>query len=412
MSCAKSELCIFDSPSPQIVVENGSFEEIFPVNSITGNANTDVEFNIVASHTDYLDLNDTLLSIQVQVLKKANKKVSDLTAEDIVTPANYFFHTLFKDAVLTLNNVRIEGGNNSYAHKALIETIINYSSDTMKTNLSSIGYAKTDEERQEWIKESAVFSMCGSLQLDFFDQPKYLLPGVSVHLRLVRNETKFCLSSAVVDDCIIKISDAKLYVRRVKVEPSVLIAHKIGLAKSNAKYPIRKTQLVSYTISAGSMSLFKDQIFGDFRLPKFILITFQDHSQYVGSLLHSSSTYKHFDVNSITVSRNNDFRETYYQDFTRDNYVTSYVTSMIRNMGHLDKNLNNGISKTEFKNTYPFFTFVLAPDFDAHQSQVAQQGNLRLDIKFSAPLAGATNVIIYGIFDSEIQINNNGTIFL
>lgn len=113
----------------------------------------------------------------------------------------------------------------------------------------------------------------------------------------------------------------------------------------------------------------------------------------------------------MTLSRNTDFRETYTQDFD-SNHMTSYVSSIIRNMGHLDKNLNCGITYDDFKNEYPFFTFVLAPDFDVNTTQLPKQGNLKLDIKFKNGLAAPAVVHIYGVFDSDIQINKNRTIFI
>ena len=276
MSCAKSELCIFDAPMPQIVIDSAAFETIFPINTITGNTNADVEFNIIASNTEYLDLNDTMLFVELKVVKNDGK---DLEVTSEVYPSNCFFHTLFKDIVLSMNNERIEGGNNNHAQKALIETIINYGSDTKKTSLDSIGYNPDKEKRKAWIQKSTTFRMCGSLQLDFFDQPKYLIPGVNVHLRLQRSKDSFCLSAKDLKPKII-LNDVKLFIRRVKVDPSVLIGHQLGLNSQNARYPIRKTQFVSYTIARGSLSFYKEQIFGDNRLPKFILITFQNTSQY------------------------------------------------------------------------------------------------------------------------------------
>jgi hypothetical protein len=287
---------------------------------------------------------------------------------------------------------------------------MNYNSDTKQTNLASIGFNTDAAERKKWIAESKIFSMCGSLQLDFFDQPKYLIPGVNVHLRLQRNKSEFCLKS--VEKNILQITDTRLLVRRVKVDQSVLIGHQVGLEKRNAIYPIRKTELVSYSLPSGTLSFYKDQIFGDLRLPKFVLITFQLTDQFNGVFKSEAATYSHLDVSSITLSRNNDFRESYTQDFKNDKYVTTYVTSMIRNMGHLDKNLNNGITMSTFKDSYPFFTFVLAPDFDIHQAQLPKQGNLRLDIKFNTALAKASSVLIYGVFDSDVQINKNRTIFI
>ena len=85
---------------------------------------------------------------------------------------------------------------------------------------------------------------------------------------------------------------------------------------------------------------------------------------------------------------------------------------MIRNLGHMDKNLNNSITLKSFKDSYPFFTFVLAPDFDFNQTQLPRQGNLRLEVKFAEALADSSNILIYGVFDHEIQINKNRTVLM
>ena len=407
MACAKSELCIFDGPLPQVVIDSSSFEEIFPTNSITADKQPVIEFNIIGSNTDYLDLNDTLLFIDLKVVD--DKKAILTDASDVV-PGNYMFHTLFSDVILSLNNIVIEGGNANYAPKALIETVLNYGADTRDTTLSSIGYDADSADRKKWIAKSQSFTMCGSLQLDFFDQPKYLIPGVNVNLKLKRNHPNLSLKSDA-GAPLIFINEAKLFVRRVKVEPSVLIGHQIGLNTQNAIYPIRKTRLVTHTIPQGSSSFFKDQIFGDERLPKFVLVTFQSAKQKNGDYKSDCSTFSHLNVTNMTLSRNTDFRETYTQDFDA-NYVTSYVSSIVRNMGHLDKNLNCGITHDDFKDKYPFFTFVLAPDFDVNTTQLPKQGNLKLDIKFKAGITSPAVVHIYGIFDSDIQINKNRTIFI
>ena len=403
MSCAKTELCIFDSAAPQVVIDSAVFEEIFPINTVTDGS--DVEFSITGSDTEYLDLNDTLLYVQVKVV---GLKDADLAAAVDVTPCNFFFYSLFDDVTLSLNNQKVEGGNRDYPEKAMLETILNYSSDTKNTCLASIGYDPKADNRKAWIAKSVPFSMCGPLQLDFFDQPKYLMPNVNLHLRLKPNNVEYCIKGA---DVRLKILATKLFVRRVKVDPSVLVGHRIGLTKQNAIYPIRKTRMVSYSLPIGTTNYNKDQIFGDVRLPKFVLICFKKTDNVNGIATDQSSTYEHLSVGSLTLSRNNDFRETYTQDF-KVYYVTSYVTSIIRNMGYLDKDLNIGISLADFKSTYPFFTFILAPDFDIHQTQLPKQGNLRLEIKFDTALTSASSIIIYGVFDDEIQINNNGTIII
>jgi hypothetical protein len=407
MSCAKSELCIFDGALPQAVIESFSFEELYPVNTISGKE-VDIEFCINGSASDYLDLNDTLLYVEVKAIAEDGTK---LVAKADCTPSNYFFGTLFKDVVLMFNSERIEGGNNVYAYKYIIESLINYSSDTIDTCLQSIGVDSNVEVRKLWLDSSKTFGMCGPIQLDFFDQPKYLLPGVSVRMKFKRSPSSFCLTSNTLKPQL-QITDAKLFVRRVKVDPSVLIGHQIGLNSKNARYPIRQTEVIVYSMSEGVTSFYKDQMFGDMRIPKFVLITFQVTSNINGSYKTDPTEFKHLSVGSMTLSQGNEFRETFVQDFDKDSFVTSYVTSIIRNMGYLEKNMNIGITIDDFKNKYPFFTFVLSPDFDIHQTQLPRHGNLRLDIKFNKAIEKGAAVIIYGIFDSEIQINKNRGIIL
>lgn len=400
MSCAKSELCIFDKAPPQVVIENGSFEEIYPINSITGPDENDVEFVIQGSESHYLDLNDTLLSIQLKVVDENGKA---LAKDANVYPSNYLLHSLFKDVILKLNGTQIEGGNNTYAQKAVFENILNYSQDTTKTFLTSVGYYQTVVERKSLIAESKTVDLCGSLLLDFFNQPKYLIPGVNVHLRLQRNSSEFCLHGKGK----IVFKQAKLLVRRVKVVPSVLTGHSIGLKRQNAVYPIRKTRLMKYSLGEGLMDFYKDQLFGDMRLPKFVLVTFQKTAALNGSFDEESTEFTNADVGNISISRNSDYKETYNVNFAANEYMTAYVTSIIRNMGLLNKNMNNGITSLKFRNSTPFFTFVLAPDFDIDQKQIAQQGNLRLDIKFTKALTVPINILVYGVFDSEVQISGS-----
>lgn len=398
----KSELSIFDKPDPQIVVQNATFEEIFPTNTLSGEA-ADIEFKINASNIDYLDLNDTLLYVSVKVVQENG---SPLVDKADVCPNDYFFHSLFKDVILKFNSMLVEGGNNTYAQKAIITNVLNYSKDTETMTLDTVGCNVLETHRKVWIARSKTFEMCGPLMLDFFNQPKYLIPGISVHIRCQRNPSSYCIKGVGK----VLINDAKLFVRRVKVTSSVLMGHNIGLQKLNAIYPIRQTRLNAYSVAKGSLSYFKDQIFDDRQLPKFVLVTFQPTKSYNGDKEEFSSKFEHSNVNSITLARNTDYRECYNVDFENDRYVTGFVQSIIRNMGLLNKNMNIGINMKYFKDRYPFFTFVLAPDFDVNQTQMPKQGNLRLDIRFSKPLAEATTVLIYGIFDSQIEISSSRAI--
>lgn len=416
-ACAKTELCIFDKPGPQIVIENYAFETVHPINSIQNDTGSNIEFKITGSDSHYLDLNDTLLYVKCMVYKTGTTKLV-AADDDKIIPANNLLNSLFSDIVVKFNDKQIEGGNYDYTLKSLLDVSLNFGLDTKRNIGGTFGYFYNYDEaaRKKLVNKSNNIELCGPLSLDTFNQPKYLIPGVSVYMNLKRNTDGFILKSTADDynNATIKILDARLYVKRCRVSPAVQLGHNIGLKSKNAIYPYRKTRLIKYNLGNGMQQFYKDQIFGDVALPKFLLVTFQGNNEHSGSIGHDSTLLTNANVESIRLTRNTDYNECYDNiNFTDgDGYVEAYVKSLIRNVGLLNKNMNNGINEDAFKNKFPLFTFVLSPDFDIDQKQLPRQGNLKLDIKFKSALTTATTVIVYGIFDAEIQISNTRAIYL
>ena len=415
MYAGKSELSVFDHAVPQVVVDASTFEEIYPKDTIAGYTSSQIEFNVIGSDSDYLDLNDTLLVVKLKVVQYDGK---DITTEVNMVPSNFLMHALFKDVTISLNNVKVEDTNDMYTQKAFIETILNMGSDTKKTFLKSIGYDTNDDERKKWIQKSATITLCGPLNLDLLDQPIYLLPGIDVNLKLTRNVGsvifKYIKSSTetIAINPEVYINEAKLIVRRVKVNTSVSIGHQVGLESQNAIYPLQKSRLVQFSVPSGSLGEYKDNLFSDDRLPKFVLIALQSGKQVTGDYSVHASTFQNCNIKSLTLMRNVDYREFYTTNFEKDDYTQAYVQSMIRNMGLLNKDRNNGITLDDFKDKYPFFTFVLAPDFDIEQTQLPKTGNLKLDIRFNKALTETMTMFVYGVFDSEIQITKTGMVIV
>ena len=403
----KSELRIFDQELAQVVVEAASFIDINPTTSLSENANT-IEFCINGSESEYLDMNDTVLYLRLHVTGADGKA---LATTSVVTPANYFMNALFKDVTLQLNDTVIEGGNQLYAYKSTFESIFGFSGETKRMQLRPMGYNDDEAARKKWILDKSQVELMGALRLDFLNQPKYLLPGVNVRIMMQRTSNKFALIHGGGDPQI-KITQAKLYVRRVRVHPSLALAHNMGLATKNAIYAYNRGQMLSYSVSQGSLSHFNDNLFSTRLLPKFVVVAFVKASAYTGTELDSNPfNFEHFNVSSVGLFRDGQslpYRELYEPNFKEGLYTREYLKSMVHCTQHLNTNLSNGISLDKFANGgYTFFTFNLTPDFDYNQRQMPRDGNLRLEIKFAEPLAKAINVLIYATFDSELQITKN-----
>jgi hypothetical protein len=140
-------------------------------------------------------------------------------------------------------------------------------------------------------------------------------------------------------------------------------------------------------------------------------VGFVKEKAYAGKYEEEPFNFEHFNLSSLGLFRNGQslpFREMYSPNFKDGLYTRDYVISMIQNTEHLDRNINNGINMDMFANGgYALYTFNLTPDFSINQSQIPRDGNLRLDVKFAAPTPESINVIVYGLFDGEIQISKS-----
>ena len=83
--------------------------------------------------------------------------------------------------------------------------------------------------------------MMGPIHSDIFFQDRLILNGVSLRLKLNRAKNSFCLVSPTPGGAFkVVITEAILYVRKVKVASSVTLGHAAALRETTAKYPIRR----------------------------------------------------------------------------------------------------------------------------------------------------------------------------
>jgi len=405
-------LKIFDDHPPQVVVEAGYFEDIHPRTSLDDASS--IEFYIPASNVDYLDLNDTLLIIQVKVVKKDG---SALLEADKPVASNFFMYSLFSDVSLSLNDTTIEGGSQTYPYKAFIESSLNFNIEAKQTQLNALGYDTNKQDRKDWLLKSQVVELVGGLRLDFFNQPKYLIPGVNVRILLTRSTADFALTykdgDTVPEDGIWKIQFVKavLYVRRVKVHPAVLKAHNFGLQTKNAIYPYMRSKVVSFTIPQGSSSYFKDNLFSSNLLPKVVVIGLVKGAAFSGTVKHRAFQFLDHSVSRVDLLRDGQsipYRTGYRCDFASGIYADVYVRSILQNMNVLNTNNGCGIYLRDFHiNGYTFFVFNLTPDFDLKERQIVRDSNLRLDLAFKTAVKEAINVVAYACYDATLQVTKN-----
>ncbi|XP_031749718.1 uncharacterized protein F54H12.2-like [Xenopus tropicalis] len=417
VECAKSELDLFEIPPTQTSVEKSFYVEVQPLSAITDTS--PLEFYIAGSGEHYLDLNNTLLYITCRILKNDNTIPADGARVSLI---NYPIATLFNQLDVTLGDRLISQSNNLYAYRAYIETILNYSTDALSTQFTAgLFYKDTpgqhhtrvldgDNEgftkRARLMERGKTIELLGILHGDIFQQDKLLLSGLDLKIKLTRNKDLFCLMSSEVDPFKVQILNASLFVKRVQVSPAVRIGHAQGLLTSNAKYIIDRVSMKVFSIPAGSRVCNQENLFLG-QLPKLVILGFVDNESFSGAynrnplcFYHNYVCFAALYVDGIQIPS-----KPYLAEFENGNAIREYM-SLVQIAGK--KSVDSGflIDRESFLGGYTLFGFDLTPDQESSSHfSLIRNGNLRAEIRFSRALDRTVNMIVYGVFDNIIEVN-------
>ena len=428
--CAKSELDLFSIPSTQTSVEKGSLVPYQPIASITDGG--PIEFYVPGSGDEYIDLPQTQIYIRAKI---TNADGTNLAADEPVGPTNLFLHSLFSQVDVSLNERLITSSTPTYPYRAMIETLLSYGQDAKDSQLQSALYFKdtagnmdvvdpttADDEnanvglknRYQLTQRSRVVDMVGRLHSDIFFQNKYLLNGVDMKVKLIRSKNEFCLvSSSEEPDYKVKILEAKLFVRRMKVSPSIQLGHTTALEKGNAKYPIRRVMCKMMSVPAGNITLTQDHVILG-TLPNRIVIGCVDNTAFSGSFATNPFNFQHYNVSSVALHVDGEQipstpLKPVFQGASA-NYIRAYQT-LFSGTNKMNEDQGTDISRSDYGNGYTLYAFDLTPDLACGgHFNLQKQGNLRLEMNFRQPLAQTINVIVYAEFENIIEVDKSRNI--
>lgn len=408
--CLSSQLDIFKGPAKQVSQEKNAYVPHYPITTLTGGP---LEFDISPSPM-YTDLSETRLYLRCKVVDSAGTLVA---ADADVGVVNMLFHALFNKVDVMVGGRLITQSSDTYPWKAALETILNFGNDAKSSQLISIGYSK-DSSDPNVVNEGhaarvqkckAEFELMGPLHIDFFMQEKYLVNGVPIRIKLTRSNSAFCIQGTVADGASysLVITQAVLYVRRVKVSPSIEIAHAKSMEKCNALYPIHQTELTIIPLGAGLRSLTKDNLFAG-KVPRKLVIAMISSDAYNGSYSTSPFQFSHNKLNRVDITfEGESVGDTpLAMDFDKNLYMRAYQNLFTAlNKSYSDTGLD--ISYSDFKHTYPLLCFDLTSDGCGNTTahfEVEKQGTLRIQMNFSDNLANTIYVIFYAEFEKVIEI--------
>jgi hypothetical protein len=415
--CGKSELDLFTLPPVNTSMERGFNLVHHPVSSLTDD--TPIEFHVPSSPDEYIDLAKTQLFLKVRIMKTDGTKIGDGAH---VTPVNLMLHSLFSQVDVRLRDTLVTPSVNTYAYKAYLETLLNYGSDAKKSHLTSelwyqdngdLNSTKGDQDgnkgfqtRHKMAAGSSVIELMGRPHCDIFQQERYLLGGIDLHLKFIRSPASFHL---MVDegDFKVQIQEASLHMRKVKVNPAVSLAHAKQLDTGKfAKYPLRRGVVSTFTIPSGSFSFNKESVITG-QLPRRVIVGFVQNSAYNGHLKKNPFNFQHCHLNYLSLHNGNQVvpSQPLTPQYSSDEYLQAYAC-LQQGMGFTDTNRGVAINRSSFKTGYALYAFDLTPDMaEGAHVDVTAYGNLRIEVHFANAPAEPVNCVVYSEYDNTIQID-------
>lgn len=416
--CNKSELDLFNLLPTQTSIENSYWVRHNPISSLVGD--TPLEFTIPGSGDEYLDLAHTLFYVKVSIT--TNAELGPNRADDIakVGPVNNFMHSIFGQVDVAFNHQPVSSQNNAYAYRAYIETLLNYGPAAKASHLSSVLWADdlanqmnslTDNtglvKRRDWMGDAKTIDMVGHLHCDVFNQDKLLLNGVEVSIKMHLNRDGFAIMDPT-NVYKVHIDEASVLVRKVKISPTVLVAHANALAKQSAKYPITRVQIKSIVLHANIHGESIDNIILG-QLPKRIIVGFVRNSAFNGNRRQNPFNFEHFGISHISmyVDGTQVPSRQLQPNFNNGLYAEAYQ-SLFSGTGFHFLNQGNSISREAYAGGYCLFAYDLTPDLSANDNthwNLVRHGSVRLDVRFREPLTATVNCIIYGEYANVLEID-------
>ncbi len=466
--CDKTETNLFSIPPTQASLEKGRWIDYHPLSSV-GNDDGPITF-LAAGTEDYVDLSKTILFVEGKVVKADGTNLSGDEQANIA-PVNNFLHSLFKQVDVYLNGKQVTPAMETYAYRAYLETLLNYDVSAKESQLTSALYYKDTAgemdsngslpsektityaiaqntkakdqplttstfklqvpgsgnqgfaKRHQFIHDGKKFTLSGPVFVDAFMSSRLLLNMVDLKLILNRSSDQFCLMDKNGDslNAKVKLTDVILKVRKVKVSPTISMAHELTLKKMAAVYPIRRVECKTFVMAANIPNVRKDNIFTGI-IPKTFVFGLVDAKAFSGDYDKNPYNFEDYKVTTVTLTANGEglpFKQlTLNYESNKENFIQAYNT-LFSGTGKMNYNTGLDISRKDYPKGYTLYAFDLTPDMCGASPyfNTIQRGSLTVDITFAdAPSAQtfpagttaptAIAMVCYGDFENVIQIDS------
>ena len=410
---------LFRAPPIDISVISGDYERISPQSSLENDG--PITFRVEKGSGGYLDFNDSFLYLKAKIVKADGTAI---TTSDKVAPGNLFLHTLFQGMNVRLNDTIICNAMGLYPYQAWILKQLKSGTGLKESELTREGYYKeTDpddykttntsfQKRLEQATGSKSIEYIGKICDGLFLQERYIPNNVAVSIELVKSDTKFCLSAEKepTEKYKVQIEEILFYIRRRVLHPNLLRSIQQNFSRGKkCLYPLKTLYPIARPIREGTQNYITDTLFNGV-VPEILYLGIVSENAFSGRFTKSPFNFKPYKLEKLVVTLDNVpviYRsiQCNFKDSVKE-YLLAYNTLFKASEGFAT---GNGISVEEYLNGNVLYVYDIQDSTTIHGPK---NGDLRLEISFTDPLAEHAMVILLAQYESLVEIDRDGFVAL
>ena len=365
-----------------------------------------------------------------------------------VSIVNHMAASLWRQIDLQLNTQIISPHISvNYPYKAIIDTLLNYSSEAKKSSLQAQGFYKDTAyqfndssnsghiKRKKLLELGQIIDLEGPLYLDICQQNRAILNGVEILIKAFPTADAFRIFTKIDGKAYqVEILDVFLRACHIKLQDSAVVVINEQLKRKPAIYPMLTSSIKAYTIPAQTYTYSIEDSFNSY-VPAELVVAFVKSKAYSGDYAENPYFFHHFDVNYLEFSINGksvpseaitpSFKfqrewkslpqadpenpvpplgeevvsETYYES---GGYVNEFLNLF---KGREPQTEGIDIEREDFAGGYALFVFRMKHNLGTDAFSMPERGYTRLNLRLRQPSSESITCLLYGKFQDSVAID-------
>jgi hypothetical protein len=438
----------YATPGTVTEVEKLSVVKLLPLASISDARVFD--FQYIATDNEAVDISKTKMNLIIELRRKNGTPITDRIN---LAPINGIGHSLFQNCKIYIGDTLVDTSSDMYGYSNYFTVVLNYSDQGIQSNFVSSMYRmdtagkldlfKTVHDvkiaaveagtgvqasnavyypsedvngsffiRSHIMEKNREYELLVPIQMPLTNQSRTIPPRVNLKFQFTKAEPDFYLmadTGVTGSDYEIRIVKAELWIYKLQLERTKLLANEVSWRSKAVKIPILREFMTFQTVDKNHKTVTIPNLHLG-QVPDRILMGIVKSTHFSGSYSTNPFNFEHFNVESIDFRLNSESLPgmPIQMDYKRGNYQQGFH---LVGKDWYRKNRAQFITHYAFSRGYAIYNIDTTCDnyssMGLYYPVVRSGGILDLHLKFSEVSNSPLTIVFKFIFNNQITIEHD-----